>query len=154
MAGLTVSTNFPLLNPFSGQAAYHGPTTLASDRDGVTGDAFVARLNTVTNQLIFSTYLGGSDDDQANAIAVDPSGIYIAGMTKSSDFPTLGAIQSTLAGRGDMEDVGDAFVASSIPPGRSCSILLTSAAPLPTAPWAAWTTASSAGLSTERMPIS
>jgi hypothetical protein len=56
--------------------------------------------------LTFSGFLGGSDHDQANAIAVDEQGyIYIAGSTQSKDFPaTLGAYRTTLAQQ-------DAFVA-------------------------------------------
>src|SRR5208337_3994521 len=47
--------------------------------------------------LVYSTYLGGSLEDEANAIAVDNSGdAYVAGLTVSSDFPvTAGAFQST-----------------------------------------------------------
>ena len=40
--------------------------------------------------LEMSAYLGGSQGDQANAIALSPSGngdIYLAGNTNSSDFP-------------------------------------------------------------------
>jgi len=49
--------------------------------------------------LIFSTYLGGSVADTANAIAVDTAGnIYVAGATLSPDFPTVAALQSTPKG--------------------------------------------------------
>lgn len=46
--------------------------------------------------LVYSTYLGGSFSDGANAIAVDSSGnAYVAGLTKSSDFPvTPGALKT------------------------------------------------------------
>ena len=49
-------------------------------------------LRTDTADLIYSTYLGGTNDDQGNAIAVDSSGAaYITGQTASSDFPaTIG----------------------------------------------------------------
>jgi hypothetical protein len=50
--------------------------------------------------LSYSTYLGGSGFDQANAIAVDTSGnLYLAGLTESADFPTTsGAFQPGLPG--------------------------------------------------------
>jgi hypothetical protein len=38
--------------------------------------------------LVYSTYLGGSSDDQLSGIAVDTAGsIYVAGSTDSTDFP-------------------------------------------------------------------
>jgi hypothetical protein len=41
--------------------------------------------------LIFSTFLGGSRDDQAFGIAVDAQGcVYVCGQTTSTDFPTAG----------------------------------------------------------------
>jgi hypothetical protein len=46
--------------------------------------------------LVYSTYLGGSRWDYADAIAVDPSGsAYVTGNTNSNDFPvTSGAYQT------------------------------------------------------------
>ena len=64
--------------------------------------------------LAYSTYLGGSDDDIGNAIAVDASGnAYVTGLTRSSNFPvTPGAFQTTYAGGGSggCFNCGDAFV--------------------------------------------
>ena len=119
MTGITVSTNFPTKSPISGQSTYHGPTTRAESAIGVSGDAFVAHLNPSTNQLIFSTYLGGSSNDVGSAIALDSTGaVYVAGMTNSTDFPLQGALQSKMAGSGGTNFVGgDAFVAKLDPTG-------------------------------------
>ena len=52
-------------------------------------DGFVAKLNSTGSELLYSTYLGGSDADQALDIAVDSSGsAYVAGETSSTDFPS------------------------------------------------------------------
>src|ERR1700691_2618269 len=49
--------------------------------------------------LLYSTYLGGGDNDVGFGIAVDSSGnAYITGVTYSSNFPTLNAYESKLAG--------------------------------------------------------
>ena len=54
--------------------------------------AFVSKVNPSGSALVYSTYLGGSGTDQANAIAADSSGnTYITGSTTSTDFPTVGA---------------------------------------------------------------
>src|SRR5205823_2571947 len=62
-------------------------------------DAFVAKLNASGNALLYSTYLGGSSDDDGNAITVDSSGsAYVTGNTISSNFPVANALQASLAG--------------------------------------------------------
>ena len=60
-------------------------------------------LSTLSNKgsrLLFSTYLGGSDADDAFSVAIDPFGAaYLTGGTYSSDFPvTPGVVQPTLNG--------------------------------------------------------
>src|SRR3984885_3228500 len=62
-------------------------------------DVFVTELSP-TGALVFTTLIGGTSDDVGNAIAVDtagsPAGIYVAGQTKSTDFPTtVGSVQPT-----------------------------------------------------------
>jgi len=62
-------------------------------------DAFVVELSSDGTGLLYSSYLGGTDQDIGNAIAVDANGfIYVAGETGSTDFPTLGAFQPTYGG--------------------------------------------------------
>ncbi len=50
---------------------------------------FVAEVDATGKQLLYSTYFGGTGEDSASAIAVDGlGGIWLAGSTRSSDFPT------------------------------------------------------------------
>jgi hypothetical protein len=84
IAGSTSSTNFPVSS-----GAYR--TAYA----GGTFDAFVTALNS-GGGLLYSTYLGGSAEDQAYAIALDSKGdAFVAGETLSANFPnTPGFIQA------------------------------------------------------------
>ena len=61
--------------------------------------AFVAKLNPLGSALVYSTYLGGSHDDDGLGIAVDSSGnAYATGQTNSTDFPTMNPLQPTNGG--------------------------------------------------------
>jgi len=52
-------------------------------------NAFVTKLDPTGQDILYSTYIGGTVDDQANGIAVDQLGnAYVTGMTASPDFPT------------------------------------------------------------------
>jgi uncharacterized repeat protein (TIGR01451 family) len=47
--------------------------------------------------LVYSTYLGGSQDEQVSGLAVDAAGnVYVAGSTNSRDFPVANAFQPTV----------------------------------------------------------
>jgi hypothetical protein len=96
------------------------PTTANATQATLKGgnDAFVTEISASAASLAFSTFLGGSQNENTNtgggnlavlgAIAVDSAGanIYVAGNTVSSDFPaTTGVIQAAY-GTGT-----DAFVA-------------------------------------------
>jgi hypothetical protein len=86
VAGNTTSTNFPLANSLQG--TMNGQTNL-----------FVSRLNPAGNAFLYSTYIGGSGNDYAAAVALDQQGAaYLTGSTTSPDFPTLSTIQSMLGG--------------------------------------------------------
>jgi len=101
VAGWTESVDFPVANPAQGSRA--GST-----------DAFVAKLSPGGTSLIYSTYLGGTADDRAFAIAVDRDGAaVVTGWTYSSNFPRVAPAQVALAGG------RDAFVAKLSPSGSS-----------------------------------
>lgn len=86
IAGQTVSTDFPTQTPF--QPA----------NGTLTGTAFAAKLNASGSALVYSTYLGGSTSEIANAIAVDGSGdAFVGGETGSTNFPTHNPLQATNA---------------------------------------------------------
>jgi hypothetical protein len=59
-------------------------------------DVFVTGLNGDGSQLLYSTYFGGSGNDTARAIALDPNGlVYVGGQACGLDFPiTQNALQS------------------------------------------------------------
>lgn len=70
-------------------------------------DAYVTQFSRLADEVLFSTYLGGTFDDLANDVRVDSAGnIYVAGHTSSEDFLTDNAQQPAYGG-GDY----DAFVA-------------------------------------------
>ena len=82
VTGSTVSTNFPTVNAV--QATLRGRT-----------DAFVTKLNPTGSALLFSTYLGGNDDDVASGIGLDSTGnAYVVGSTASFNFPTVDALET------------------------------------------------------------
>jgi uncharacterized protein (TIGR03437 family) len=55
----------------------------------MSSDVFVAKLAPGGNEVLWSTFLGGSDLDASAAIALDAQGnVYVAGITASTDFPT------------------------------------------------------------------
>jgi hypothetical protein len=96
VGGVTSSANFPTTT-----GAFQ--TTLLG-----SSDAFVARLSANCQQLLGSTFCGGSSGDVGEAVAVTPSGLaLVAGVTSSNNFPvTAGAFQTTTSGS------SDAFVAA------------------------------------------
>ncbi len=80
------------------------PTTTGARQRVLAGgrDAFVAKLNTSGNALIFSTFVGGASNDSGNAIALNGAGeAHVAGDTYSGNFPVTGAFQSSSQGRQD-----------------------------------------------------
>jgi len=91
VAGYVESANFPT-TPGAFQPALHGPFSCCSHHS----NAFITQLNPTGSALVYSTYLGGSNQDWVYGIAVGPGGdAFVAGITGSSDFPTTpGTLQS------------------------------------------------------------
>lgn len=88
IAGETSSSNFPSANPF--QPLFGGGAS----------DAFLTKFSPAGTGLAFSTFLGGTGDDLALGVAVNGSGVYLAGSTNSTNFPVLNAAQPTYGGLG------------------------------------------------------
>jgi hypothetical protein len=114
IVGITQSSDFPTTaGAFRRTGAVSGFT-----------DVFVSKLNPTGTALIYSTFIGGSDLDWGRAIAIDAAGnAYIAGQTKSSDFPTTaGAFDRTFnipnCPRCGVDNY-DAFVAKLNPSGSA-----------------------------------
>ncbi len=111
VSGITASTDFPTASPV--QANYGGGQ----------GDAFVAKLNSSGNTLVYSTYLGGSSGDSGLGIAIDsPGNVYVLGITASANFPTVDPFQANSRGN------YDAFVAKIVDLRPTLEITLPSGA--------------------------
>ena len=64
------------------------PDAYNTSFDGGSSDIFITKLSPTGNDLIYSTYLGGSGADSGFSIAVDPhNNTYLTGKTSSTDFP-------------------------------------------------------------------
>ena len=121
VAGETFSSDFQQLNALQTRAG-------TADR----GEAFVARFAPSGQSLTlnFATYLGGTLDDSATAIAIaDTGAITVVGRTISTNFPLTNASDSTLGGG------SDAFITR-----------ITDTAPPPTTATVQWTTTGAEGI--------
>jgi uncharacterized repeat protein (TIGR01451 family) len=98
--GTSSSTDFPILNAYQPCLDEAPPTTVVNPptcaNTGATTatDGFVAKLNpkaAAGSQLLWSTYLGGTQTDSATGIALDAGAadIYVTGATNSQDFTAL-----------------------------------------------------------------
>jgi len=114
LGGVNSDSGFSIAINGSGRAFVTGrtyggfPTTPEAYQRTFGGqfDAFVAEVHTSGSALLYSTYLGGTDEEQGYAIALDRNGYaYVTGFTRG-DFPTTpGAYQTTSSGA-----LSDAFV--------------------------------------------
>jgi hypothetical protein len=85
----STGAGFPTIDAVQSNFAGHGASV----------NAFVTKFNASGTALVYSTYMGGSVGDTGYSIAVDSAGnAYVTGSTASPDFPTVNAVQPTLAG--------------------------------------------------------
>ncbi|HYL04998.1 MAG TPA: SBBP repeat-containing protein, partial [Thermoanaerobaculia bacterium] len=84
----TASTDFPTTEDALQRTYGGGPS-----------DAFLSKFSP-QGELLYSTFLGGSDAERGRSIVLDAEGnVYIAGQTYSADFPTVDPVQAKLAGK-------------------------------------------------------
>ncbi|MGA3203810.1 MAG: SBBP repeat-containing protein, partial [Bryobacteraceae bacterium] len=133
VTGTTISVNFPVSAGAyqTRMAGTGGQEVFPLFGNGlaaiVGGDVFVTKLNPAKSGaagLVYSTFIGGTDDDVGSSIFVDASGnAYVAGYTLSSNYPTTpGAFQSTWAGAEQQNfffHFGDAFITKVNPTGTA-----------------------------------
>jgi hypothetical protein len=95
VAGLTRSADLPTARAAQAQCK-PGFAPLAC------GDAFVAKIDPSGASLMFATYLGGTDTEIVNGIAIDVTGAtYVAGSITGGGLPIQRAPQSSSGGRSD-----------------------------------------------------
>ncbi|MFY9573293.1 MAG: SBBP repeat-containing protein [Blastocatellia bacterium] len=107
VVGDTQSINFPAKNAL--RAAKTGAAA--------TFDGFVAKVNPSGSDFVYSTYLGGTEDDFAFAVAADQTGnAYVTGRTRSTGFTGSGSTRPATG-------TTDAFVAKLNASGSAISYL-------------------------------
>lgn len=119
ITGFTNSSNFPTYSPVQAVLGITGGSACGTS---ACSDAFVTELNPTATALVQSTYLGGSNADFGQAIALGTNGnAFVTGSTSSKNFPAIDgaypAYQSSLTGV-----AGNAFISEIKPdnaPGPS-----------------------------------
>jgi hypothetical protein len=108
VTGGTTSADFPVTSGVL-QTKYGGAD---GGYQSVNGDIFVTKLSPDGSSLIWSTYIGGSGDDNAYSIVVDGTGVYLTGGTNSSDYPVTSGVYKPSSG-----GLTDVFVTKLDPTG-------------------------------------
>lgn len=88
ITGNTLSPDFPIVR---GAITRYGG-------GGSLGDAYLTKLNPQGNSILYSSFLGGSGEDDGEGIVESGGHVYIAGSTTSGDFPTMRPWQAHIGG--------------------------------------------------------
>ena len=108
VAGWTAATNFPVVGAIQSSRSPDpaGCNPSIDVNKCARSEVFVTKFAANGASLIYSTYLGGTEYDEAYSLGIDSSGnAYVTGTTTSANFPTKGPKQVSNGGN------GDAFVA-------------------------------------------
>ncbi|MGB7728644.1 MAG: choice-of-anchor D domain-containing protein [Candidatus Acidiferrum sp.] len=68
--------------------------------EGTPKSLGIIEFNATGTAILNATYLGGSGIDYVTGLAVDSTGVYVAGTTTSNDFPVQNALQATIGSSG------------------------------------------------------
>ncbi len=98
--GIIIGSNYPVTTG-AFQTSFGGGT---SGTEGATGfDINIVKLDPLGRTRIFSTFLGGSSNEQPHSLVVDPLGnLVVAGRTLSTNYPTRGAGNIGTGGQWDI----------------------------------------------------
>ncbi len=97
LVGSTYSIDFPVKGPYINNTF--------ADTSG-NSDAFIAKINSTGEKLLYSTYLGGTKIDIAKAIYVQANDYAIVtGWTSSPDFPVQAGSLDTVHNNHNMADI-------------------------------------------------
>ena len=111
VTGGTASADFPV-------TADALDSTLGGDRD-----AFLVIFSSGGCGPLYASFLGGSARDEAYAVAFNPTGLYLTGLTFSADFPTSEGSYDT-SHNGDYDVYVTAYTMSDEPPPLTCRLHL------------------------------
>ena len=117
VTGYTLSPDFPTVLPI--QAKFGGGS--------VTGDAFLFQIASHGTAFVYSTYLGGSSDDEGMSLALDSSNnVYLVGYTSSTNFPVVPGSFHTKCGLTAKGICSTGFALMvTVPPGQNQQTSLT-----------------------------
>ncbi|HPS22836.1 MAG TPA: PKD domain-containing protein, partial [Methanoregulaceae archaeon] len=105
ITGETFSNNFPLKGAFQSKL-------------GGWSDAFITKVDTAEDAIVYSTYLGGTAKDAGRAIAVDKDTYaHLTGLTESNNFPVKDAFYQAPSSR-----MRSSFYTRLVPAGNALSL--------------------------------